>query len=53
MSIRGSVHPFFWWLFWFVVAILLIILAAVIVHLLGGFCLTFQVGHFHLHIGVT
>ena len=50
---RGRVPYIFWWLFWFLVAILLIILAAVIIHLLGGFGLTFQVGYFHFHIGVT
>jgi hypothetical protein len=35
------------------VAIILILLAALLIHHLGGFDLSFRVGHFFFNIGVT
>jgi hypothetical protein len=53
MSIRSSVPGILWWLFWFLVAILLILLVAFVIHHFGGFGLTFHIGYFHFHLGVS
>jgi hypothetical protein len=53
MSILRSVPAFMIWLFWLLVAIVLVLLVALLIHHLGGFNLSFNVGDFHLGIGVT
>jgi hypothetical protein len=53
MSILRSVPGSLIWLFWVLVAIVLIVLVALLIHHLGGFGLSFNIGDFHLNLGVT
>jgi hypothetical protein len=53
MRIFRSVPDFLIWLFWVLLAIILILLAALLIHHLGGFRLSFDVGHFFFNVGVT
>ncbi len=53
MSVLRSVPGFMIWLFWLLVAIVLILLVALLIHHLGGFDLSFHVGHFRFDLGVN
>ncbi|MGH3159199.1 MAG: hypothetical protein ACRDNF_21860 [Streptosporangiaceae bacterium] len=53
MSILRDVPRSLLWLFWLLVAIVLILLVALLIHHLGGFSLSFNVGDFHFDLGVT
>jgi hypothetical protein len=53
MEILRSVPHFLIWLFWLLLALVLILLVALLIHHLGGFSLAFNIGDFHVDLGVT
>ncbi|HLH58398.1 MAG TPA: hypothetical protein VKV33_04520 [Streptosporangiaceae bacterium] len=53
MDFLRSLPAFIIWLFWILLAIVLVALVALLIHHLGGFSASLNIGHFHFDVGVT